>query len=359
MHIEIDLNKVTENTRTIARHCAAQGVTVIGVTKSCCGMPEIAKALLVGGVGELADSRVSNLKRMRDAGIDASLSLLRSPALKEIAETVRLAETSFNSELVTMSALAQAARALGKMHRVILMVDVGDRREGVLPEDVAGIAARIDEIEGIQLVGLGSNIGCLSGLGPSERDTGLLVELADQVEETLGRKLVIVSGGSSIHLSLVEQGRLPGRINQLRVGQKILLGSDPGGTNCLAQTSQDAFTLVGEVIEVKWKPPLAGDSRQSMSGGAANGSKQAVQCRAILAMGTQDVRVEGLKPKLAGVKIIGATSDHLVLDVTARPTRVGDTLGFRLEYQALMSAMASPYVKKIVKERTTDGHAER
>lgn len=350
MHIEIDLNKVTENTRAIANHCAARGITVIGVTKSCCGMPEIARALLVGGVGGLADSRVSNLKRMREAGINAGMWLLRSPTLKEATETVRVAEISFNSELVTMSALAQAARTLGRIHRVILMVDMGDRREGVLPEDVAGVTERIDEIEGIQLVGLGSNMGCLSGLGPSEKDTELLVELADQVEVVLGRKLAIISGGSSIHLSMAEQGRLPGRINQLRIGQKILLGSDPGGTNCFAQASRDAFTLVGEVIEVKWKPPPDGDNRRPISGGGAEGSRQAFQCRAILAMGTQDVRVEGLKPKVAGVKILGATSDHLVLDVTARPTRVGDTLEFQVDYQALMSAMASPYVKKIVKK---------
>ena len=102
-------------------------------------MPEVARAMLAGGIGELADSRLSNLKRMKEAGIKASMLLLRSPALSETAEAVRLAETSLNSEFEVVASLAQKARALGKLHQVILMVDVGDCREGLLPEDVEGV----------------------------------------------------------------------------------------------------------------------------------------------------------------------------------------------------------------------------
>jgi predicted amino acid racemase len=65
-----------------------------------------------------------------------------------------------------------------------------------------------------------------------------------------------------------------------------------------------------------------------------------------LAVGTQDVRIEGLSPRTPGVRIVGASSDHLILDVTAMPVEVGDELEFDLKYSALMTAMASPYVRK-------------
>jgi predicted amino acid racemase len=348
LRVKINLQKITENARVITKLCAAQGITVIGVTKSCCGMPEVARAMLAGGVGGLADSRLSNLRRMKEAGIKASMLLLRSPALSETVEAVRLAEASLNSELEVVASLAQQARALGRLHQVILMVDVGDRREGPMPEEVEGVAQKIEGLEGIRLLGLGSNIGCLSGIRPSLENTKLLVQLAARVEKAIGRELAVISGGSSIHLPMVEQGRLPARINQLRIGHRILLGSDPAnGCVFSSRTSQDAFTLTGEVIEVKWKPPLP-KSNHSTPREHPIREDQALQCRAILAVGTQDVRVEGLKPKAPGVRIIGATSDHLVLDVTDNPVKVGDELEFGLKYPALMTAMASPYVRKEV-----------
>ena len=346
MRIKINLQKIAENARYITKLCAEHGITVIGVTKGCCGMPEVARAMLAGGVKGLADSRLSNIRRMKEAGIKVGMLLLRSPALSETAEAVKLAETSLNSEFEVVASLAQEARALGKLHQVILMVDVGDRREGVMPQDAVELAKRVEGLEGIRLLGLGSSMGCLSRIRPSSKDTQLLVRLAARVEEAIGRELEVISGGSSIHLRMVEQGKLPARINQLRIGHKILLGFDPADGHLFSYTSHDAFTLIGEVIEVKWKPTLP----RSKSGRSAIGDQtrgeQDVRCRAILALGTQDVRIEWLNPRDPGVTIVGATSDHLVLDVTANPVKVGDELEFGLGYRALMTAMASPYVGK-------------
>jgi predicted amino acid racemase len=300
-------------------------------------MPEIARAMLAGGVAGLADARLGHLRRMKDAGIRADMLLLRSPGLSETAETVRLAEASLNSELEVVASLAQQARALGKVHQVILMVEVGDRREGLMPEDVEEAARQVESLEGVCLLGLGSNIGCLSAARPSTRDTQLLAQIAMHVEEALGRELAVISGGGSIHLPMLEQGRLPARINQLRVGERILLGTDPGGdTSSVYHTHRDAFTLSGETIEVKWKPD--GDLHPP--------GQPACRCRAIVALGKQDLRVEGLVPRMPGLKIVGATSDHLVIDATGGPVRVGDELRFGLDYAALATAMASCYVMK-------------
>jgi len=355
---KIDLQKITENARTITNLCAAHGITVIGVTKGCCGMPEVARAILASGIGGLADSRLSNLRRMKEAGIKVQMLLLRSPALSEATEAVKLAEVSLNSELEVVASLAQEARALGKLHRVILMVDVGDLREGLLPEDVEGVARKVESLEGIRLLGLGSNIGCLSRISPSLKDTQLLVQLAVRVEEAIGRELAVISGGSSIHLRMVEQGRLPARINQLRIGEGILLGSDPADGRPFAYTSQDTFTLTAEVIEVRWKPVLPQrESGHVVLEDHPIREDQALRCRAIVAVGTQDVRIEGLSPRTPGMRIVGASSDQLVLDVTARPVKVGDKLEFALKYPALMTAMASPYVRKEIIPGSNDNAA--
>jgi predicted amino acid racemase len=311
-------------------------------------MPEVAQAMLDGGVDGLADSRLSNLRRMQAAGVRASMMLVRTPALSETTDVVRLADTSLNSEVKILAALAREARVRGKLHQVILLVDVGDRREGLMPRDVLEAAEKAEGMEGIYLLGLGSNIGCLSDLRPTVQDARLLVQLVERVEDAIGRQLAVVSGGSSIHLPMLEQGRLPSRINQLRIGERILLGTDPGGcTVSSCPTSQDAFRLAGEVIEIKWKPSRPGVGL-SLPGKSRPGEDQALQCRAILALGEQDVRVEGLTPKDPRVKVIGATSDHLVVDVTANPGRVGDELEFGLSYSALATAMASSYVSKEV-----------
>lgn len=349
MRVEINLPKITENAIAITGLCADQGITVIGVTKSCCGMPEVARAMVAGGVGGLADSRLSNLRRMKEAGIKAHMLLLRSPALSDTTEAVRVAEASFNSELAVVASLAHNARIQGRVHQVILMVDVGDGRDGLLPEDVAEVARKVECLDGIQLLGLGSNIGCLTENLPSPENAQVLVQLADQVETAIGRRLAVISGGSSVHLRMVAQHRLPARINQLRIGEGILLGSDPADSRPIPGTSQDAFALSAEVIEVKWKPTLTrGESADNLRPQLSAHEVSVPRCHAIVAVGTQDVRIEGLRLNTPEVRIIGASSDHLVLDVTDRPVKVGDELEFGLRYTGLMTAMASPYVRKVI-----------
>ena len=61
------------------------------------------------------------------------------------------------------------------------------------------------------------------------------------------------------------------------------------------------------------------------------------------------VRIEGLVPLDEGVKIITASSDHLLVDLedAAIDYKLGDILRFRPDYTAMLSASTSPYVTKI------------
>ena len=67
-YITIDLGKIEHNTRTIVALCKKHNIEVTGVTKVTCGHPEVAKAMLRGGVASIADSRLENIQRMRIGG---------------------------------------------------------------------------------------------------------------------------------------------------------------------------------------------------------------------------------------------------------------------------------------------------
>ncbi len=61
----------------------------------------------------------------------------------------------------------------------------------------------------------------------------------------------------------------------------------------------------------------------------------------------RDMRPEYLFPNSSGVKIIDASSDHTVVDITGLPKRprVGNSLAFQLGYFALSRLMISPDVR--------------
>ncbi len=133
MRIVADLDKITANARATVDQCARHGVSVAAVTKCVCGEPEIVRAILAGGVREIGESRIDNVRRIRDAGIDCDVLLLRLPALSQADDVVALTTSSLNSEPRALRALSAAAVRQGKTHEVLVIVEWGDRREGVMP----------------------------------------------------------------------------------------------------------------------------------------------------------------------------------------------------------------------------------
>ena len=64
--------------------------------------------------------------------------------------------------------------------------------------------------------------------------------------------------------------------------------------------------------------------------------------RGILAIGRQDVNPDGLTPLDPDVEIIGASSDHLIVNLTnCKKYKVGDTLRFIPDYGALLKLTES------------------
>jgi predicted amino acid racemase len=325
--LDIDLEKIRYNSIQVVEKCHQQGIAVLGVTKGFGAVHQIAFAMVEGGVDGLADARMENILELRKRGFTQPMTLLRIPNLSNVANVVQYADTSLNSEITVIKALAHAAQKINKIHQVILMVDVGDLREGLLQENVVGAAGKIAGFKGVKLSGLGTNIGCFSGVLPSSANLRILVELASSIEKQLGYKIEIISGGATSSLSLVENHQIPSGVNQLRIGEGILLGTDSTNGQKIPWLHQDAFLLRAEVIEVNSNPRIK---------------------HAMIAIGALDVDIEGIRPVDDGLIILEASNDQLLLDITESKEgiKVGDQIKFSLTYSGLLSASHSKNVEK-------------
>jgi predicted amino acid racemase len=345
----IDLDKIEHNARTVVAFCGEHGIDVTGVTKGVCGSPEVARAMLRGGVTSLGESRLENVRRLRAAGIDAPLMMLRVPPLSRVDEVAADVDLSLNSELAVLAALGAAARRMGRRHPVIVMIDLGDLREGVWPDDLIPFLHEVLAMDGLWLVGLGANLTCYGGVVPTRHNMGCLVAHVEAVERRFGLHLPWISGGSSSALPLIAAGGMPERVNHVRIGEAILLGRETTHRQPWPGTFQDAFLLHGEVIECKEKPSAPiGERGEDAFGGRPGFTERGRIERALVNVGREDVEVRGLAPLDPGLRVIGASSDVLVVDVTdaARRVRVGDDLVFTLRYGGLLAAMDSEYIEK-------------
>jgi predicted amino acid racemase len=347
LRIEADLDKVEHNTRVLVDRLAATGIRVTGITKAVLGSPEVGAAMLRGGARGLGDSRVANLARLGGLDRPPTRTLIRSPMLSQVARVVDVADVSLNTEAVVLAALDQAASQQKRTHAIVLMVELGDLREGIAIDDVPDAVRAVLGHSSLRLVGLGANLACQNGVIPDDRNMGILTGLADRVEALHGVSLDIVSGGNSANLAWALDTHDVGRIDELRLGEAILLGVDPLYRTPIPGLHTDAFTLIAEVIEVAVKPARPwGDRAQAAFGEAPVRTGTTTVHQAILALGRQDVDPEGLQPPV-GTTILGMSSDHLIVDVGDHPVAVGDEIHFGVGYGALVRAMTSPFVAKI------------
>ncbi|HSH36128.1 alanine/ornithine racemase family PLP-dependent enzyme, partial [Schnuerera sp.] len=319
------------------------------ITKGICAYTPAVQAMLKGGVPKLGDSRIMNIKNMRKAGIDAPIYLIRIPMLAEIEDTVKFADGSLNSELIVIKELSNKATLLNKVHKVILMVDVGDLREGILPENVIEVTEKILKLPNIELEGLGTNVGCYGGVLPSYQNTNILVKLAKEIENKFGISVKTLSGGSTVTLSLLENGGIAPGINQLRIGEAILLGTDIKNLKPIPGTEQNTIILRTQVVELKVKPsyPIGKIGRDAF-GRIVHFEDKGNRKRAIVALGEQDCGLDGITPINSSIEILGASSDHMILDVTncKQEIQVGAIIEFNVSYGGMLDLTTSKYIEK-------------
>lgn len=345
--LDIDLSRITENAHLLVDRLGLKGISVTGITKAMCGSPELATAMARGGVGTLGDARVENIEALRAGGVATPITLIRSPMLSQVHRVVIAAAVSLNSEAVVIEALSVAAVTQSRTHGIVLMVELGDLREGVLASDLLDLARLTLRLPGLTLLGLGTNLACQSGVVPDETNMAELSRLVELVETTFDVVLPVVSGGNSANLNWAFDCDDLGRVNELRLGESILLGREPLHRTPIHGLHLDAFTLVAEIVESKDKPSQPwGTIGQAAFGTPPTRSGSGTTRQSLLALGRQDVDPEGLTAA-PGFTILGASSDHLVVDTGDTRCSVGSELTFQVNYSALVRAMTSPFVTKV------------
>ncbi len=351
--IEMNLEKIAHNTKIIKGLYGSKGIDVVGVTKVVCGDPYIANTLVKSGIKILADSRIENIRRMRNAGVQAQFLLLRTPCMSQAETVVKYADISLNTELAVIKRLSKYALDCDRSHKIILMVELGDLREGLMPSDLENTVQQVLELEHIELIGIGTNLACFGGVKPDEEKMGCLSSIATDIEEKYGLKLEIISGGNSANYDWFTSTTDVGRINSLRLGESIYLGCETLNRTPISGLYTDAFTLVAEVIESKVKPSVPyGVVCQDAFGNVPEFEDRGHIRRAILGVGLQDVLVSGLTPR-SDIEILGASSDHIIVDAKSIDLNVGDEIKLDLNYGALLSAMTSPYVNIVSSNRVS------
>lgn len=342
--LEVRLDLIEHNVRWLVRRLGERGIGLTAVTKALLGAPELAAAAMGAGAVGLGDARSGNVRRLRRAAVMGPVTLVRSPMLSEASWVVASCDVSLNTEPAVLAALSDAAIAAGGCHDVVLMIDLGDRREGVQSEDLLALARLARDLPGVSLHGIGTNLACRNGVVPDAENMAELSTSATTIEAALGVELAVVSGGSSANLGWALGTGDVGRVNDLRIGEAMLLGVDPLDRSPIDGLRGDAVTIHAEVIESNVKPSMPrGRRAQGAFGSLPDPVDRGDVVQSIVALGRQDVDPEDLTAE-AGTAVLAASSDHLVVE-SADLLRIGSEVVFRPGYASLLRAATSPFVR--------------
>ena len=338
--LTIDLDVVAENTRLLAARLRGAGFSLVGVTKCVDGEPRVGQAMLEAGAAGLADSRLPALARLAAASL-GPLTLIRAPQPDELEAVAGVVDRVLISDVGAARVLGE--HALGAPIQILLTVDLGDRREGILPDAAPPVAAALAALPGIELAGISVNFACLSGQLPSQALFRQAEDVLAGIVEHCASEPLLSLGGTCVVQHL--DGHAPRFATEIRSGGGPVYGYDfvsGAGLDGLERTDP---VLTAVVLECYRKPPAP----QVTGGLDAFGHVPEVDLPdddanyALLHLGRRDMEPQGLRPLLPGAYLAGATSDVSVL-ITPEPLRPGDTVSFAVNYDALVRAVTSPFV---------------
>ncbi len=358
---------IAHNVKFMSKIIHERNGYLFGVTKVLCGSPFLAKIFVENGCDGIADSRWQNLKKIRESEFfnnkkynEIPFLNLRLPAISEMEQVIKYSDIILVSEIPTIKAIDIESKKQKKKTQIILMIDLGDLREGIIPEDVKELdfikwqevlnpfIKEVIKFNNIELIGLGTNLACYGGVVPSEKNMGLLVELFNWVKEEFNLKLKYLSGSNSSGIPFLLEGKMPKEVNHFRIGESMILGLNVLNRNPINGLRQDTVKLSIEVIEKKFKPskPI-GDAAQNAFGEIVEFEDKGKMLRLICSAGRQDLLIDGLKPIDNKIEILGASSDHLELELKNgfEKYNIGSFIDFNLSYGALLAASTSNYVE--------------
>lgn len=351
-YLTLDRKKLRTNYNYLNKLFRENGIEWAIVTKMLCGHRDYLQEVINLGIEEICDARISNLKTVKELNPDVQTVYIKPPAKRALPDIVRYADASFNTEYETIRLLSEEAGRQGKIHKVIIMIELGDLREGVMGDHLVDFYGSVFELPNIKVTGIGSNLNCLHGVMPSHDKFVQLSLYKQLIEAKFSRKIPWVTGGTSVVIPLIEMHQLPKGINHFRVGETLFFGTDLVHSTIFEGMEHDVIRLYAEVIEITEKPVVPiGTMEANPSGEVYEINEEdygRTTHRAILDIGLLDVSSDYLLPEDKSFEFVGASSDMLVLDLgkNERGYKVGDLMPFDLKYMGALSLLNSDYIGK-------------
>ncbi len=354
--IELYRDKLKKNYNYLDQLFKTNNIEWAVVSKLLCGNELYLKELLTLDIKEICDARVSNLVKIKKLAPEIDTVYIKPPAKRSIKKIVKYADASFNTEFETIKWLSEEAVRQNKIHKIIIMIELGDLREGVMGDDLMDFYGSIFKLPNIKVTGIGTNLNCLHGVYPSEDKMVQLSLYKQLIESKFNRKIPWVTGGTSVVIPLLLMKQLPAGINHFRVGEALFFGNNLITGETFEGMETDVFKLFAEIIEITEKPinPI-GNMGENPSGEEFEVNPEdygKTHHRAIIDLGVLDVANSDLIiPEDKNITIVGASSDMLVLDIekSDKDYHIGDLISFRLKYMGALRLFNSEYItKKIV-----------
>ena len=325
------------------------------VSKLLCGNEIYLKELIALGTTEIHDSRVSNLRKIKQLAPDIQTVYIKPPAKRSIDDIVEFADVSFNTEIYTIKLLSEAAQKQNKVHKIIIMIEMGDLREGVMGEDLITFYGEVLKLPNIEIRGIGTNLNCLNGVMPTQDKLIQLSLYKQLIEAKFGITIPWVSGGTSVAIPLILRNARPMAVNHFRVGEALFFGKDIFTGLTIEGMHDSVFKLFAEIIEITEKPDVpVGELGENVAGNVGTTDEYSdlnnSSLRAILDIGLLDMQPQYLEAVDPHITIFDASSDMLVIDITNSATKynVGDLVTFKIKYMGALYLLNSDYIGKFV-----------
>lgn len=325
------------------------------VTKLLCGNTIYLKEIIALGVTEMHDSRISNLKKIKKLNPSIQTVYIKPPSKRNIESIVKFADVSFNTEIYTIQMISEEAKKQNKFHGIIIMIEMGDLREGVLGEELLSFYEQVFSLPHIEIRGIGTNLNCLSGVMPTQDKLIQLSLYKQLIEAKFNVTIPWVSGGTSVAVPLMLKNARPMAVNHFRIGEALFFGKDLFTNETITGLHNDVFMLYAEIIEITEKAnnPI-GELGENVAGNtyemADNVDLSETSLRAILDFGLLDMQPQYLSPMDENISIIDSSSDMTVIDISTstKNYKVGDLVAFKLQYMGALYLLNSDYIEKIV-----------
>lgn len=324
------------------------------VTKLLCGNKLYLKELLKLGVKEMHDTRISNIKTIKQLDSSIQTVYIKPPAKRSIPSIIKYADVSFNTDFETIKQLSDEASKQHKKHKIIIMIEMGDLREGVMGDHLMDFYEKVFLLPSIFVIGIGTNLNCLNGIMPNQDKLIQLSLYKQLIEAKFNRSIPWISGGTSVTLSLLIHKQIPPGINHFRVGEALFFGNDLFTGKPFEGMESDVFKLFAEIIELYEKPVVPnGNQIENVAGHIPIFSEEdygRTTYRAILDLGLLDINPAMITPDDDSITIIEASSDMLVVDLgeNLKQYKTGGIISFKMRYMGALGLMNSFYIEKLV-----------